>query len=271
MSVQIGNTQCMWGSDRLILIEHTPQRILDRARQFINACLSGKVGFCYSLVKRYPLDTGRELRQEMERLKKERMNAGTIRKRGDVITRKLKDMRAQEREHYQYDMRAYRTLRSNYDRLKKALTLLYTDGEIDSYTVQTNGRLVVNWFTGWTAIEVIKMENGWTYRSTAQDDPYDYTCALRKRVFDLYSTINPDIPTPPSGFLPDYMNTSDQFNNSGWIDKEVTGPSGGPESLDPAVLRQRDEDNARHKIEHKALYVQGAEERELKELKPLFD
>ena len=218
------NTQILWGSDRIMIIEHTPQHKIDMALTFVDECLTGQRGFCYGLVRRYPLDSGRELRETVVRLQRERMNPATIKGRGDVITTRLAEYRTAEREHYQYDIAAYKTLKSNYDKLKRSLELLQAEGEIDSYTLFKQGRLKVNYFTTWKAIEVKRIGNSWTF--THEHDPYDNQRKqkLQERVFNLFHM---DIPQEPTGFMPLKVTRETHMNNTGFKNKPYIGKTIG--------------------------------------------
>ena len=218
----MNNTQILWGNDRIIVIDYTPKHKIDMALKFVQECLDGERGFCYSLVKHYPLDSGRQLRETVVRLKRERMNPATCKGRGDVITSQLAEYRIAEREHYLFDEAAYKVLKSNYDKLKKCLELLYGNGEIDSYTLFNDGRLKVNFFTSWKAIEIKKVGNSWTF--SREHDPYDYKQKLTKRVFDLFKRDVPKKEEPVTGFVPmQYVGGVGSMNNTGYINKPYVG------------------------------------------------
>ena len=220
----MNNTQILWGSSKIIVIDHTPQRKVDMALQFVAECLNGDRGFCYSLVKHYPLDSGRELRETVVKLQRERMSPATCKGRGDVITTRLAEYKVAEREHYQYDIAAYKTLKSNYDKLKRSLELLYANGEVESYTLFKDGRLKVNYFTSWKAIEIKKIGNSWTF--THEHDPYHNRRKqkLRERVFDLFKM---DVPQEPTGFVPLNVTTATHMNNTGFKTKPHIGKTIG--------------------------------------------
>jgi hypothetical protein len=159
----VDNTQILWGDTKIMIIDHTPQKKIDKAKRFVDQCVSGERGFCFRLVKRYPLADGGGVRLKIKELKAERMNAATTKERGDVITGGLKNLRVMEREYYTYDQRAYRTLRSNYDKLKRLLAFLHREGEIESYSLSGFGEMTIQWFRVQDSLVIDVVEQGDTY------------------------------------------------------------------------------------------------------------
>jgi hypothetical protein len=155
--------QLIIGGGQGLVIEHIPHHKVEQAKSFVDECASHQRGFCYKRVVKIPLASGRNIRQEMVTLKRERMNAATIQGRADRITERLVDMRKTEREHYQYDVQAYRTLRSNYDKLKRCLDLLCEEGEVEAYTLTGEGHLSIKWWTVHQSIHLQVVEQGWTF------------------------------------------------------------------------------------------------------------
>jgi hypothetical protein len=155
--------QIILGGEMNKVIYHTPQSKIEKALALVDQALNNEIGFCYKQVVRYPLDSGRELRQEMIYLKRERINPTTLPARCAVINRKLKAMREEEREHYLFDETAYRTLRSNYDKLTVALKLLCREGEVESYTLRPTGLLRVEYWTEYETTYIEEIEQNWTF------------------------------------------------------------------------------------------------------------
>ena len=238
-----GNVSVLWGSSKMIIVDHIPQVKIDRAVLLVNDCIAGKRGFCYKLVRRYPLHSGSELRNNMVVLKRERSNAATLVKRGDRITEKLATMRKVERTHYLYDERAYRTLRSNFDRLKRALELLHSEDYIEAYLLSGSGKLSVRWFSVIEQPEIQEIQQGWTFDE-------------RPVHSSVYPESNKDIGIPTK--------LKEEIISQGLVvkrkEEQVTKGSG---ELDPAVLRQRDKDNAYNRVQQKALYIQSGEQRKV--------
>jgi hypothetical protein len=242
----------------MIIIDHVPDRKIEHALQLVKECVTGKRGFCYKEVHRYPLHSGSELRNEMVRLKRERMAVNTLPRRIEVINRKLKDMRIQEREHYLFDTSAFTTLRSNYNRLSNALALLQQEGEIDSYTVRPNGELRVNWFTEFEETQLEVIQQGWTW-SVDPNNPYHSQSQMVTRMYRLYNTIPQ---TKGDEGVP--IRKMDEIIPQGMIVKrkedQVTKGSG---ELSPAILKQRDADAEYNRVQQKALYIQAGEQRKV--------
>jgi hypothetical protein len=158
------NLTSLWGDNKLILIEHVADRKIERATNLVLECSNNERGFCYSEVKKYPLDTGKELRYAIKYLKAERINSATTDQRASVISDKLKVLKHLERGHYLYDRSAYEHLRATYDKLHTALALLQAEGDINSFTLRPNGYLKINWFTLYHFEDIVVIEQGWTFK-----------------------------------------------------------------------------------------------------------
>ena len=211
----ISDTQILWGSDKIMIIDHTPQSKVDDALKVVEECVSGERGFCFRLVKKYPLDSGREIREQIVLLKRERMNPATVKSRGDVITSKLKVLRTKEREHYSYDLRAYRTLRANYDRLKRSLELLHREGYVYCYTLTGNGYLSISWFTSNEHIELQEIDQGWSYT-------YEHTgFQARSHVSDMMWSVYNMTPAVREECIPTV--DPNHYKKQGKVDKQWEG------------------------------------------------
>ena len=88
-----GNVTCLFGSDRMIVIDHTPPLKIAKAIAFTRACLRSDVGFCYGDVKRVALSSGSHIRNHIERLKRELNTDTTLEKHVIHRLRKLRDIR----------------------------------------------------------------------------------------------------------------------------------------------------------------------------------
>jgi hypothetical protein len=211
-----GNATCLIGHDKLIVIDHVPDRKMDKARQFVNDCLTAERGFCFRNVCHYPLDTGREIRQQIAELKYERMNPNTIKLRCQKISIKLAELRRREREHYSFDERAYRTLRGNYDKLNRALALLTQEGEVKSYTLRGTGELRINWFTEHEELKLDVIYQGWTWGIKHSEYTGNYHSHEDNMMRRMWTVFNRSIPLGCEG-IPTVVR--DEIVEQGMIDK----------------------------------------------------
>jgi hypothetical protein len=232
-----GNVSCLWGDTRLILIDHTPDRKIHKAKRFVNDCLTAERGFCYSNVYHYPLAEGNWIRREIKLLKAERMALNfpireeplsglaslldtqedkDNRLRSHRITITLAKYRKLERDYYLFDMAAYRTLRGNYDKLNRALQLLHREGEVESYTVRNNGELRVNWFTEYSDTHLEVIYQGWTYKHKHEIYTGHYHSHEDNMMRGMWTVFNRDIP-PKSEGIPTVVR--DEIVEQGMIDK----------------------------------------------------
>lgn len=221
----------------MIIIDHTPDNKIAKAKSFVDECVKGERGFCFGEVKRYPLDTGRELRQEIVRLKRERMDAGTLPRRAERITERLAEYRQTEHEHYTYDESAYKILRSNYDRLKRYLHILCREGEIESFILRPNGWLGIKWWTERETILIEEVQQGMP--STYEHVPFESPHPLQS-----------DMNTIPIGYPLDSVVKQGMLHKE-W-EPQVNKGSG---EYDPEVLKQRDADNEMHQVQTDAKYI----------------
>jgi hypothetical protein len=161
------NLQLLDTGKGVIEIHHTPQRKIDKALSYVNDCLADKVGFCFRNVQKIPLHTGKNIREHIDRLEQEILNP-TV--EGHTLWR-LRELRAQlkmmEKFHYTFDEVARNRLRSNYDKLKRSLILLYDEGEIESYAISGFGMLNVSFWTEQETTETKWIEQGWTFKDTS--------------------------------------------------------------------------------------------------------
>jgi hypothetical protein len=105
------NTQIIWGKTKIIDIEHTPQYKIDSALIIVCEALDGKRGFGYGkFIKRYT-DNGKPL---------------------------------------PFDESGFKKCKSNYNMIRRALSLLATNGYVTHSTLLPNGTIKVQWFEGYT-------------------------------------------------------------------------------------------------------------------------
>jgi hypothetical protein len=175
----------------MIIIDHTPDLKVAKAVAFTKAAILGNIGFCYGEVKRIALFSGTNIRNHIERLERELAEDTTL---SDYVIFRLRRLRnhlkEQEREHYLFDERAYRQLRSNFDKLKRALALLVHEGEVESYTVRPNGELRVNWFTESSDTELEIIYQGLTY-DLDMSDGFHSKDQVSKNMWSLYGRVAP--------------------------------------------------------------------------------
>jgi hypothetical protein len=224
--------QVAWGDTRLFVFKTTPQKKIDEALSTIKRCQSGHMGFAFRNVHRYPMADGRACRSKIATLKTERMNAATTKKRGDVITLGLKKLRKLERGYWERDEKAYRTLRANFDKLKRALSLLVGEGEIDWYHLKGDGYLTIGWFTGDDTTKTEVVYQGGTYQLEYEPNYFEAGHrkeSLYKNVFALYG-MKPI--TKATGFQPPELLSETCMHNTGYtstanlVSQRITRGSG---------------------------------------------
>jgi hypothetical protein len=208
-----------------LTIEHVDDRKIDSAKQFVTECEKNERGFCYAEVKRYPLDTGKDIRKAIELLKRERMSYLTTSARATIISEKLKVLKHIERGHYSYDRVAYLELRKNYDKLHSALTLLQSEGIVNSFTLRPKGYLLINWFTEYHFEDIVVIEQGWTFE---ERENWDYHRALRQRMENLYNIDSIPVKQDDVTGANDEYSGNSKMNNTGFIDPQKYNP---PESM----------------------------------------
>jgi hypothetical protein len=232
-----GNATCLIGHDKLIVIDHVPDRKMDKARQFVNDCLTAERGFCFRNVYHYPLAEGNWVRREIRLLKAERMALNfpireeplsgltslldtqedrDNRLRSHRITTTLAKYRKLEREHYSFDERAYRTLRGNYDKLNRALALLTQEGEVKSYTLRGTGELRINWFTEHEELKLDVIYQGWTWGIKHSEYTGNYHSHEDNMMRRMWTVFNRSIPLGCEG-IPTVVR--DEIVEQGMIDK----------------------------------------------------
>jgi len=169
-------------TNEIVTIYEQPHNEIKAAINYVNMAVDGKVGFCYDRVRKYPLSTRilikgsnviiNDYRNEIERLKKEKIAAFTTSDRSRVITTEIAKLK--EKEVWLYDQTTYNRMKKEFAGLKKALKLLYDHGEINSYNIMPNGRLTVEWFTERKKhFRYTVIEQGFTYVVFRDEAPTD--------------------------------------------------------------------------------------------------
>ena len=241
-----------------MIIEHTPQRKIDKAMKLVQSALDGTIAWCYGNVHQYPLHEGREIRNIMDRLIKERMHVNTVRLRCQLITEHLKEYRKLEKAMYLFDEKTHKVMLSNYNRLKTALGLLENEGEVQWSYINKYGYLNVHFFTEHGDIEVREIENGQTYSFTHDHRYYE----------------GPTVETPSGFMLKDHYYGEDENgdkylistsnNNTGHINKphlpKVT--QGGGE-LVPWKLKEKDKNYEGCRVVNDANYIKEGYEKDV--------
>jgi hypothetical protein len=242
--MRLGDTSVLWGSDKLIIIDHVPQSKIDNAKALVRQAIKGAIGFCYREVLRYPLATGRPIRDEIQRLRIDLMNplyhddSVTV----ATIRQDIKRLKRAEREHYSFDMTTYKSLMSNFQKLHKALALLQQEGYVDSFTLRGNGLLKINWFTGHNFEERRVIKQGLTFR---QEKLQQGELSNKICVADLSLTNSISMAT--------------KLTPHGKLEHEATRSEANSGLMNSADLLMREYVNEGNQAMTKALYAEGAE------------
>jgi hypothetical protein len=165
--------QILWLPDRIELITEVPEYKIDRALATVFNTMDGKLGYAYRNVKQFTvahpaMSTWRvDLKHILHKLNTDptlsKVEIDQLRVERDALKKHIASF-------ISFDATAFKQLRSNYYKLEKALKLLTAEGEITSYTLSPRGRLSINFFTDWTPLKYVVIEQGWTY-SVFRDCP----------------------------------------------------------------------------------------------------
>lgn len=113
------NQQFIWGSTRIINIEHTPYHKILKALRLVYEALRGKLNFAYGKFVVYRDDNGKVIPPLVD-------------KTASILSKK------------------------NCLKLQKALYLLQREGYVDYSILRSEGTLVVYWFTGHIDLDIFK-------------------------------------------------------------------------------------------------------------------
>ena len=253
------NRHIVWGEDRLIVIPITSSNKIESARALVESALKGDIGFCYGACETMLLHgynkwhiKWRDAQRERER----EQHADQVWKHNKIVAKLKAKWKACEFK----DHKAYQQLRSNHDKLQRALALLMDEGEIISYTLDARpvesyrqrGRLTVKWFTGYERETIQVIEQGWTFER-------GYVTADKTQKQLDWETLNDVALTSGNNIaIGGQQNSSGFKQTANLTSQKVTKGSG---ELDPIVLMKRDKQAERERAFNRALYVEGAEMR----------
>lgn len=244
--------QIILGDGVGFIISHIDYNKVNKAIEFVKRCTSGEIPFCYDLVRKIPLYSGIPVRKRIKELQEERMNTECGRTRAARIIQILKELREQEKEHYHFDEITYKRLLSNYNKLKSNLKVLVKAGDIDSFTLRSDGRLQIVWWTLRVSKEIDIIEQGWTY--SYSEIHYNRRVEMIKRMWSVYNTM-PLFDT--HGFIPKEYTDQTCMNSTGFkqthndISQKVTKGSGEWSSW---TIGDRDKIKNDFQMQQNALY-----------------
>jgi hypothetical protein len=154
--------QLQWFKDEVRLFKPVPTRKIDRARRLIDSAIQGKLSFCWRTVGKQPTPDSVHIHWDIVDLKRARAMEYDDNIAG-LMTIELAKLRDKFKASLDYDPAILNEYRNNFKRLKDALVLLTTEGDITSFRVNGWGYLKVNWFDGYRDFNIQEIQQGFTF------------------------------------------------------------------------------------------------------------